>query len=105
MGDSSAAATTTSEPPGRKSSKVSATVPQPGDKSLSRQRATFAQPSPVCTRPSTIPTRCELKTADATRARRNAMPELASTQHETRPSAQMNLLDRLAEAIGSLVAT
>ena len=33
------------------------------------------------------------------------MPTLPSTHDETKPSAQMNLLDRLAGAIGSLVAT
>jgi uncharacterized membrane protein YphA (DoxX/SURF4 family) len=33
------------------------------------------------------------------------MPTLPSTHHETKPSAQMNLLDRAAGAIGSLVAT
>ena len=33
------------------------------------------------------------------------MPELPSTYDATKPSAQMNLLDRLACAIGSLVAT
>ena len=33
------------------------------------------------------------------------MPTLSSTHYETKPSAQMNLLDRLAGAIGSLVAT
>ena len=33
------------------------------------------------------------------------MPTLPSTHDETKPSARMNLLDRLAGAIGSLVAT
>ncbi len=33
------------------------------------------------------------------------MPTLPSTHDEPKPSAQMNLLDRLARAIGSLVAT
>jgi len=33
------------------------------------------------------------------------MPTLTSPHDETKPSAQMNLLDRLAGAIGSLVAT
>ena len=33
------------------------------------------------------------------------MPELPGTHDETKPSARMNLLDRLAGAIGSLVAT
>ena len=33
------------------------------------------------------------------------MPTLPSTQAETKPSTQMNLLDRLARAIGSIVAT
>lgn len=33
------------------------------------------------------------------------MPTLPSTHDETKPSVQMNLLDRLAGAIGSLVAT
>ena len=33
------------------------------------------------------------------------MPTLPSTHDETKPSAQMNLLDRPAGAIGSLVAT
>ena len=33
------------------------------------------------------------------------MPKLPSTHDEPKPSVQMNLLDRLARAIGSLVAT
>jgi uncharacterized membrane protein YphA (DoxX/SURF4 family) len=33
------------------------------------------------------------------------MPTLPTTHDETKPSAQMNLLDRLADVIGSLVAT
>ena len=33
------------------------------------------------------------------------MPTLPSTHDETKPSAQMNVLDRVARAIGSLVAT
>jgi uncharacterized membrane protein YphA (DoxX/SURF4 family) len=43
--------------------------------------------------------------ADAHRAWRNAMPNLPSTHHETEPSLQMNLLDRLAAALAALVGT
>src|SRR4051812_36424897 len=39
------------------------------------------------------------------RAWRKAMPKLTSTHDETKPSAHMNLLDRLARTITPLVAT
>jgi uncharacterized membrane protein YphA (DoxX/SURF4 family) len=45
---------------------------QPGDERLSSQWATFGPPSPVCTRPSTIPPRRELKTKRRTPLRGNS---------------------------------